>query len=828
MHRRYKFDACWRFDASEWREMTSPELPGGRWTRLVVRPDALVRFWCIGGLKAGPAYAAISGASVFEDAAFTSHVFLSDGSTHVRRDEISDLYDRFVQAMDDDRTVPQRLAKHYVAQGEAWVRECEAQLASTERLRTLDDSGLAALLSLYCDMYTEYAPALYLPFPVERLYTERFPDLLERISEKVARALEKRVRQADETVAKYLDGGLLSIADTAEMAARIQPLIETAPLRTDAEQKDEALTALAKRLGEELGSAAPPPNPEGLSSLSPELDAALDEIEAKYGWIGQWGYPPRYQASTKADLWQEALIRFERLAEGNQQERGTWTEDDIAKLLDDADISDDDRMLVSDFAYYNFYRTRRMELLIRAQYLSVPLFEEIGHRLGIDSSEWANLTPDELGSCLNGELPAPGLKERSAERAQGWMLYSDGLGDVRVIWEGEDYWDRFGSFTAVLRSGENARGAVDASDPAMVGGKAAALAQLATGGFAVPDYVVLTTAATAEITERGADSVAGRALRDAVEELDGKGNLAVRSSATVEDGDAHSWAGRFQSVLGVTSSDLFEAVTTVAASARTERVDKYAEQIGVPADEIAMAVIVQRQVDAEFAGVINTSVGTEEGSAIEMEVVTGLGDKLVDGSTTPARWLMLDDGRALRSGADTINVDDGLIKELAELARRIEAFFSQPQDVEFAIRDGKVHVVQSRPLTGRFGGTERPENESLDGFAEVVSGLSGHVSKRVTGTVVMPERPGDVGRLDPGSILVLRAATPIWDTVVFQAKALVTDEGGSTSHAIRVANELEIPAVVGTRIATSSLSPGEEIMVDTTGGTSTGRVLRRR
>lgn len=765
---------------------------------------------------------------MFEDARFTSHVFLSDGSTHVRRDEIGDLYDRFVQAMDLDRTVPQRLAKHYVARGEDWIRECEEQLASAEHLRTLDELELAALLTRYCEMYTEYAPALYLPFPVERLYSERFPGLLERISEKAARALDRQVRQASATVTKYLDGGLLSIANTAEMVARIQPLVEAAPLRTEAEHKDEALTALAERLMEELGSGTPPPSPDDLSSFSPGLSAALDEIEAKYGWIGQWGYPPRYQASTRTDLWNETLIRHERLTGGSRKARDTWTEDDTTKLLEDADVSDEDRMLVSDFAYYNFYRTRRMELLIRAQYLSVPLFEEIGHRLGVDSSEWANLTPDELGSCLSGELQAASLKRRAAERANGWMLHTDGLGDVRVVWEGKDYRDRFGSFTAVLRSGENARGAVDASDPAMVGGKAAALTQLVTGDFAVPDYVVLTTAATAEISNRGPDSLAGQALREAVEELDGDGSLAVRSSATVEDGNAHSWAGRFQSVLGVTSSDLFEAVATVAASARTTRVGKYAERIGVPADEIAMAVIVQRQVDAEFAGVINTSVGTEHGSAIEIEVVTGLGDKLVDGSTTPARWLVLDDGRALPSGADNINIGNDLLEKLVGLAKRVEAFFSQPQDVEFTVREGMVQVVQSRPLTGQFGGTEQSESASLDGFAEVVSGLSGHVSRQVTGTVVMPERPGDVGRLDPGSILVLSAATPVWDTIVFQAEALVTDEGGSTSHAIRVANELEIPAVVGTRIATSSLSAGEEILVDTTGGTSAGRVLRRR
>jgi pyruvate,water dikinase len=90
----------------------------------------------------------------------------------------------------------------------------------------------------------------------------------------------------------------------------------------------------------------------------------------------------------------------------------------------------------------------------------------------------------------------------------------------------------------------------------------------------------------------------------------------------------------------------------------------------------------------------------------------------------------------------------------------------------------------------------------------------------------MPDSPDAGQKLPDGRVLVLRAATPVWDSVVFQAAALVTDEGGSTSHAIRVANELGIPAVVGTRIATRSLRDGDTVVVDTACAGSTGRVFR--
>lgn len=786
----------------------------------MVRPDALVRFWCIGGFQPGPAYDAAAGVSSFRECTLSSHVFLSDGSTHVRADELDDLYNCFVAASAADPEVPQRLGKHFVALGEEWVAECE-RIGDRESLRGVDNEGLAVLLNRFCAQYSAYAPALYLPFAIERLYAERFPPLVEELSSRLHTALRSELGEAAPT-AVYLDANLIAVAAPAAIAQAIQPALEESPLRTAAEQRDAAIAAIATAVAA-AGERAIKADPTELEREFPALAEALDQLSAEHGWIDQWGYPPRYRASSVEELWDNVLRRAERLLampqNANVEAAGLARE----RLLELAGADAAERQLVADFAYYSYYRTRRMELLIRSQYLSTPLFEEIGERLGLESYAWTRLTPPELSAALlDPALSAP-LGKHAELRADGWMLRCDGLSGERQLLDGEEFRSGATAFTSVLRAGENARGEVDATDPAAVGGKAASLARMAEGSFLVPDFAVLTTAG---VTALGTDAgpAVETALAEAVASLAGSGPLAVRSSASVEDGAAHSWAGRFETVLGVDAAAVPAAVAAVIESTQTTRVRDYARRIGSEGP-IQMAVIVQRQIAAEFAGVINTSIRTEDGSAIEIELVRGLGDKLVDGSVTPTRFLIGADDEAVRSGPE-LAVPEPVLTQLVDLARYAEAFFGRPQDIEFGISEGTVFTLQSRPLTGQAGSIAPDAAADAVDLTEVVAGLSGHVSTRVVGTVVKPEQPGELERLAPGSILVLRAATPVWDGLVFQAAALVTDEGGSTSHAIRVANEFEIPAVVGTRLATASLATGERVIVDTIQGTSRGRVLR--
>lgn len=794
----------------------------GRWTRLVVRPDAVLRFWCIGGLKAGPAYAKVVSAPGFEEATFTSHIFLGSGATHVRNDEMEDLHRRFIEATDADPTVPQRLAQHFVSLGEEWVQYCEESLFDRALLDPMGNGALGQRLSKFCSLYSGYAPALYLPFLVERLYVERFPRLLTRIASGLRGSLEASLRESD-SWSDYFDRDLVQVASTERIEQIIQPIVEFASRRTNAEQKEEALTELARSLEQELGEDA---GAEALDRLSPDLRRRLDEITARFGWIGQWGYPPLYSSNSEAELLEEALVRMRKGIAQKPSSEGEMTSI-LARILEASSASEEEKRLISDFAYYNFYRTYRMELLIRAQYLSVPLLEVIGDRLGLSAAEWSLLTPVEMEEGLNGDITSATLQERSQQRRRGWFLRTDGLEDERVLIDGEQHAVRSHAFTSVLCKGENAHGGMDSSDPAVVGGKAASLSKMSAAGFPVPDFAVLTTRGVALLEEPDSPSAVAvmRALTEAAASLEGSGRLAVRSSASVEDGEGHSWAGRFDSVLEVELDDLDHAVRQVIASAVSERALSYAQRIGVAEEQIEMAVIAQRLVEADLAGVINTSVPVPGGTGFEIEIVAGLGDKLVAGEVTPSRYLVGSDGAVVSSSENAL-VSEALLAQLADLGRRLEGLFGRPQDIEFAVAAEQVFVVQSRPLTGPALEPAAPSTTLEDGYTEVVSGLSGYVAERVSSKVIKPKKPSDVRRMEPDSVLVLAAATPVWDSVIFQSRALVTDEGGSTSHAIRVANELGIPAVVGTRIATRALKEGETVVVDTASGTNLGRVLR--
>ena len=795
--------------------------PSMRWTRLVVRPDALIRFWCIGGFQPGPSYAEATGDRSFDDLALTRHLFTSDGATHVIAEELDDLYNRLWSAAEADPSVPQRLARHFVAVGEAWVAETKAAVLPAV-LSAATNVQLSAMLGDFCSAHSAYAPALYLPFPVERRYAEVFPSLLSRIgAELTARS---------STILNEMGDGLgpLVLADPATVEHAIRPILEQSSLRTNAEGKDMALAALARRLSAEFGEHLPA-DAAGLADRAPRLHTELLEVVEEFGWIAQWGYPPRYSASTPDAMYRESVVRLEAHRRGPIVDGPRTQPFDRNALLALVDATDADRHLVGDFAYYNFYRTYRMELLIQAQFHSAKLLAEIGRRTGLDVDRRSRLAPPELQAALESPASQRAAADIADARAAGWVLETDGRRGIRSVRHGADLAAARAEFLSVIRAREQARGDVDGTDPTQVGGKAAGLAKLVTGGFDVPDYAVVTTRGIDWLKDPSLRTSVASAVWEAVLDLDGDGGLAIRSSASVEDGQRRSWAGRFDTVLGVEPDidTILAAMETVARSAESERVVDYARRMDPDFDPsgIAMAVVVQRMIEADFAGVINTTMTTADGPCTEIEVVRGLGDKLVDGRCSPAGYLVHRSGTVERSGED-IGFPDRLVGDLTVVAAEIEAHFGSPQDVEFAIRDERILILQSRALTCAPEGQSSDSVGADDGKVVLLTGLSGHVAQRVAGTAILPQAPDAGAQIPAGSIVVLHAATPVWDTVVFQASALVTNEGGSTSHAIRVSNELGIPAVVGTRSATRLVHPGDELVVDTMLPGNTGRVLR--
>jgi pyruvate,water dikinase len=256
-----------------------------------------------------------------------------------------------------------------------------------------------------------------------------------------------------------------------------------------------------------------------------------------------------------------------------------------------------------------------------------------------------------------------------------------------------------------------------AHDERMCGGKAAGLARLiGAGARTSPGVVIEARAFDAHVARCGPareavldaplDAALAAALRGHFERLAPGVRLAVRSSALGEDSRSASFAGQFDTVLGVDSpAALEQAVRRVWASAYGERALSYAQHRGVkPA---AMAVIVQAQVDAVFSGVLFTRDPSRPGGDdLVIEYCAGLGDRLVSGAVTPGRARIR---RAdLRVEVEQADEDAPVfdprahpaIAALARHALALERALGAPQDIEWSIdRDGRIVLLQCRPLT---------------------------------------------------------------------------------------------------------------------------------
>ncbi len=232
-------------------------------------------------------------------------------------------------------------------------------------------------------------------------------------------------------------------------------------------------------------------------------------------------------------------------------------------------------------------------------------------------------------------------------------------------------------------------------DADLVGTKAAHLASLIASGVRVPEGFVITTAACDQI--RTARDIPHELWAHVVSQLDrlGNGPFAVRSSGSAEDLAEESYAGLYESVLDVDGHDaVADAIARCLASASSDRVRAYRRSEAPP----KMAVLIQRMVPARAAGVAFTANPITGDDEVLVSAVRGLGDRLVSGEATPDEWVLRGpDVVSVRSSEGALTRDQA--REVAELARVVERLFGAPQDVEWAIADDNVFVLQARPIT---------------------------------------------------------------------------------------------------------------------------------
>jgi len=255
---------------------------------------------------------------------------------------------------------------------------------------------------------------------------------------------------------------------------------------------------------------------------------------------------------------------------------------------------------------------------------------------------------------------------------------------------------------------------------AELGGKGAALARLTAAGLPVPDGFVVTVDAFPAYAAAGSMPVEVAAEVAAAYQALGGPPVAVRSSATTEDAADASYAGQYDSSLSVVGADaVLAAVERCWTSLDTERAVAYrARHSG---DEPGLAVVVQRMVDADAAGVLFTADPvTGDDAVITLNAAWGLGEALVSGEVTPdtfradrASGRLRERSIVLGSRSGQPTLTDAQVERLAGLGVRIEALARRPVDVEWCREGDELWIVQARPITSTAG--RDPWNDSRTG-----------------------------------------------------------------------------------------------------------------
>lgn len=295
-------------------------------------------------------------------------------------------------------------------------------------------------------------------------------------------------------------------------------------------------------------------------------------------------------------------------------------------------------------------------------------------------------------------------------------------------------------------------GYLRARDLPGVGGKAANLGELIAMGMPVPPGFIISTAAydavvaandlepvlrQAAATGDGAGARHAFATADVPEQVTtailaayramSSGSVAVRSSATAEDLPGAAFAGQQDTLLGIQDDmALLKAIRQCWGSLWSDRAISYRQQRGFAGEAVALAVVVQRMVAADAAGVMFTAnpvTGARNQTVIDAS--TGLGEAIVSGLVTPDHlvlqrgrlgWRVIEQQRGDRSveiresrtggiehfsnaGSASPAVPISVVKHLAHLGAQIAAHFGAPQDIEWAWANGETYILQSRPIT---------------------------------------------------------------------------------------------------------------------------------
>ncbi|MBW6462483.1 MAG: phosphoenolpyruvate synthase [DPANN group archaeon] len=326
--------------------------------------------------------------------------------------------------------------------------------------------------------------------------------------------------------------------------------------------------------------------------------------------------------------------------------------------------------------------------------------------------------------------------------------------------------------------------------------------------------------------------------------------VAIRSSATAEDLPGASFAGQQDTYLNVSGEkDIIQKVKDCYASLFTNRAISYRVDKGFSHFDVSLSVVFQKMVksDTAVSGVIFT-LDPDSGfdNVITITGSYGLGEYVVQGIVTPDEFIVFKpkmtiiekkmgtkkvklvrskngnvEKKISKEDSERFCITDENVSELAKYAMAIEKHYGCPMDIEWAL-DGdtkKIYIVQARPETVH---ATTDSNKLLKYVLEgegkkLFTGLA--IGRKIgTGKVNIIKDAGEIHKFKKGDVLVTKMTDPDWEPIMKIASAIITDEGGRTSHAAIVSREMGVPCVVGSEVATKILKTGNIVTVDCSAG----------
>jgi len=333
-------------------------------------------------------------------------------------------------------------------------------------------------------------------------------------------------------------------------------------------------------------------------------------------------------------------------------------------------------------------------------------------------------------------------------------------------------------------------------------------------------------------------------------------SVAVRSSATAEDLPDASFAGAQETYLNIKGEkELLKAILKCYASLFTDRAISYREEKGFGQFSVKLSVGIQRMVRSDLAcsGVMFTlDPNTGFRNVVCIEGSYGLGEYVVKGVVKPDSFFVFKptgkvikkelgdkkiklifsktgtkEKKVKREDQNKFILTDEELKELANYAIKIEEHYKRPMDIEFA-KDGldnKLYIVQARPETVHMKKKEIDKYTLLEKSRKLAEGIA--VGRKiVSGEVQIIENINQIEKFKPGKILVTKQTNPDWEPIMKIASGIITESGGSTSHASIVSRELGVPCIVGVNGIMKKLRNGQKVTIDCT--TSKGIVWDKK